>query len=278
MSGSNLRILARNLLDGRSGLSALPALLTTLPETNLVQDTERARTARTSSLAAQDVTAYWTSNQTMNMSAFTRTNFSTAATVRNLLYPTGSPSTAQLDTGNVAAFSTSGLNTDIDVYTEADFRMLRNTVQYFASQSGIRQLTSRWTDAANADGYIEATRWFVGKYFQTTYDPPFGGLEMQFMDPSKGSRASDGTLIVDKQYKARQITLRLDFIPDADLPTMLAIARYLGQDKECWLDVYPDDATAKGMYHRGAFKLVDSPTFNPWQVGLHKNTMTFQET
>jgi hypothetical protein len=72
--------------------------------------------------------------------------------------------------------------------------------------------------------------------------------------------------------------INLDLIVDQDLDDLLAIARYLGKDKECFIDLYPSDTTSKGIYHRGAFRLTDAPTFNPVQYQLHKNTMTFEET
>lgn len=277
MAGSRLRILARNLLD-TAVMGASPSFLTALPVTSLQQPTVRGVTGRTSSLASQDILATWTSDQKINMVAFTRTNFSTGATVRNFVLIGGSPTTASYDSGALSAFSTTGLDTDIDVYTEADFRNMRSSVQYFAQQSNMQSLVSRILDAGNADGYIDLNRMHVGKYFEFTYDPPFGGVDLQMVDLSKGSRADDATHIVDKKGKFRRFVLRLDFIPDADLPTVMAIARYLGTDKECFLSLYPGLGGAKELYNMMACRLVDSPTFNPWQVGLHKNTMTFEET
>lgn len=277
MAGSRLRILARNLADTAT-LAASPIMLPTLPITSLQQQTLRGVTARSSGLASQDVLATWSSDQKANMLAFTRTNLSTAATLRSLIFIGGSPTTAVYDSSALGAFSTSGLDTDIDIYTEADFRMLRNTVQYFPLVTNMQQALARIADAANADGYIEMTRMWIGKYFEFTYDPPFEGAGLQVEDLSKGSRADDGSHIVDKKGKFRRLTLRLDFIPDADLPTVLGIARYLGKDKECFLSLYPGWGGAKELYNMMACRLIDSPTFNPWQVGLHKNTMTFEET
>lgn len=278
MSGYNLRILARNLVEEFASIGDSPVCLSTLPASNLLRPTERGRTARSTSLAAQRFDLYYTADRVINVMGATRTNWSTAATVALTHYGAGSPSTALLNVSGLAGMSTTGLDTTLDDYTSNDMRGYRNWIYYHAPFTTVRQSTVIVTDAANADGFIEHTKFWGGTYFQTTYDPPFGGVDFSPMDSSKQDRSDDGTMFVERGYRARKMVLRLDYIPDADLPTLLAISRYAGKTKEILIDLYPELGNAKNIYHRFAARITDSPTFNPHQVGLHKNTMTFEET
>ncbi len=274
---ANLRILARNIADTAT-LTASPAMSTTLPVTNLGKPTERGRTARTTSLASQDVKLAWPSAQKANMIAVARHNLTTAATLRTLGYSDVAWTTGILDTTALTAFSTAGLNTDIDVYTERDFLPLKTSVQYFTEQTTLQSLIARLADAANPDGYLEANRLFVGKYFEVTYNPPEGTVQLQQMDASAKGRADDGTQIVDKRWKARRLSLAVEFIPDADMPSMLAIERYVGTDKEFFVSLYPGAGGALELYNQMACRLVESPNSGPRLYGHHSTAFVFEET
>lgn len=278
MAGNKLRILARNIVDTAATLYAVPAFAATTPESGLARQTERGRYAAGTGVRTVDFHLTWASDQKANCVGYTRHNFSTGATARNKLYQGGSPSTLVYDSTALSAWSVAGLDTDMDVHTETDFQLLKSSIQYFPQVSNLQELVATVDDSGNPDGQLRICRMWAGKYFEFTYHAPFGNLDMQVVDLSKGGRADDGSHIVDKKGKYRRFVLRLDLIPDADLPSVLAISRYLGTDKECLLDLYPGLGGAKELYGRMACRQVDSPVFNPWQVGLHKNTMTFEET
>lgn len=274
---ANIRIIARNFAEARNGgsIASSPSMLAGLPVDNLILPTERGRTARSTSLAAQAVTLALAAGQSINAIAFGRHNWTTASTLRARFYNV--TPTLLLDGTALAGFSTTGLDTDIDVYTDDDFKENKNTVQYFATQAAVRSILFDIADASNPDGYIEQTKLFAGKYFEPTISAT--GLEFTMMDASVSGRADDGSHIVDKRYKVKQLVLSLDAILEGtDLATMMGMARYLGKDGECFVDPYPTSATAQGIYARGAYRLVDSPTFNPHQYGVFKNTMRFEGT
>lgn len=275
---ARIRILARNIVDTATA-SASPAMSTTLPVTNLQRQTERARTARTTGLSSQDIKLTWSANQKANMLAVTRHNWSSSATLRTLGYSDAAWTTGNgLDTTALAAWSTSGLATDWDVYTEADFKGYRNSAQYFSEFTDVRSAIARIADGSNSDGYIEQTRLWMGKYFEFSYNPPGGGVDLELMDGSIAGRADDGSHIVDKRWKARQLTLNLENIPDADLPSVFAILRYLGLDRECFVSLYPGLGGAKEIYNQMACRVVQNPAIGPKTYGLHKTTVVFEET
>lgn len=274
---ANLRFIIRNVLDlSGTTISASPAQVSTLDEQNLKRQTERGRVCRSTGLASQVLTASF-SAATISAIAFTRHNWSTAATLASVVSNGGG---TLHSTGALSAWSNSGLSViDSAEYLERDFTHLKSTVQYFADQALATQIASTIADAANEDGYIEQTRMFAGDYFEVTYNPPYGDVTLTQMDASTAGRADDGTSIVDKSYKARALRIDLSFVADADIPTLLAMSRYMGRDKEGFVDLYPETTDyAKGIYNRMAFRLVDSPTFNPHQVGLHKNSLLLEET
>jgi hypothetical protein len=280
MSGYNLRILARNLLR-ESGVTITPTpamVSSSLSEDNLLRYTERNRVARTSNLTGPEFYVELPSAGKANCAAVTRHNWTTAATLRTRIYGAGSPTPTLHDTTALAAYNTAGLDTDVDNYQAAYFAGLRNTVQYFDEQSGVWAARYNIEDAANPDGYIQQTQLWLGKAFSVTYDPPFGGLDLTPLDGSAQGRSADGTLITDVGWRARKLRINLEFIPDNDLPTMLAIVNYMGLGGECLIDVYPMAGNAKQIYHCGAFKLVEMPTFNPFFPGLHRSTLIFEET
>lgn len=276
---ANIRILARNLADTAT-ITADPAMSTTLPVTNVQRQTSRARTARTTGLASQDIKLAWSGDQVANMVAWSRDNASTVTpgTDRFLGYSGAAWTTGIVDTTAQTTFSTTGLNTHIDVHTEADFRLLKNRARYFTGVTTMESAILRLADASNPDGYREITRLFVGQYEELAYQPPFGGVELEVMDAGKSARASDGTLQVSKGWKARQLSLDLQFIPDADLATLWAIARYLGKDRECWVSLYPGEGGLKELYNQMVCRLVEVPKFNPHFPGLHRGRFVFQES
>lgn len=268
---ATLRILAKNIIESAT-VTASPACVASLPESILLLPTERGRATRSTSTAAQTFEFEWASDQTVNMIGFTRFNLRTTGTLRSLFTGATSPDVVY-DSGAVAAFSTSGLNTVIDDYTSDDFRELKNKGFYF-TQGSARNLQVTAADATNPDGFLEITKIFAGQYFEPTFHP--SGLEFTFKDASIQDEADDGTMVVDKRWSARMVTVNLDAILDpTESATMLSLSRYLGKYGECWLDPYPEDTTAKGIYARGAYRLIDSPAFGQ-QYGYNKAVLRFR--
>lgn len=277
---ANLRFLIANIVDDAT-LTADPAMVESggLTRLNLQKATERARTARTTSLASQDVKLTWAANQTANTMWLARNNMTTAGTLQPRLYSDAAWTTNTYAPTASAAFVTSSLDAiDSARYTERDFLHLKHTVIYFTERTDIRSAIARFVDAANADGYVEATKLLMGKYREVTYNPPVGNVELVQMDAGKGGRADDGSHIVDKSWKARRLTINLEHVPDADVTWLLAMARYLGLDKECAVDLYPEDTSAKGIYNRAIVRIVSAPGIGPTQYGMHRNSLVLEET
>lgn len=278
---ANLRILAWNLAEyGYATITANPAMETDpTPVGQLILPTERASYARTTSLASQDIKLVFPANQRANMIAIARHNLTTAGTLRTLGYSDAAWTTGIYDSTALPAFSTSGLSRiDVYRYLTEDFRRFKNTAQYFTTLTTLQSMIFRLLDAGNPDGFLDLIKVFVGEAFETTYNPSYQSTALSTLNDGQGSRADDGTHSVDKTWKARKLVVPLDNIPESDLPELLAIADYMGKDKEGFLSLYPGEGGAKEIYHAMSFRITDSPTFNPMQYGWYKNTMTFEET
>lgn len=272
---SNFRILARNIAAECSSISDSPAMLAGLPVGNLILPIERGRTARSTSATPQAVALVFAANAQINMVALAQHNLTTAATLQSVVSNDDLSPTTLHDTTALTAWSTTGIDTDIIDHTSLDFRHRKNSVQYFDLQTLMRQLDLTITDAANPDGYVEACKVFAGKYKELTINAE--AIDIQPTDSGSGSDADDGSLIVDKGYKGTLVSVNLAYIEEAsDADTLLSIAEYLGRDGECWIDCYPGSATMKGIMGRGAFRLIESPTFGEACYGHQRTTLKFR--
>lgn len=271
---SNFRILKKNIAQARHGCSiaASPSMLSTLSEDNLILPPERERTGRSTSLATQVITLDWPDNQKCGLVAVCQHNLTTSGTLRHV--GLDGASATIFDTGADPAFVTTGLDTDVDDYTDDDFRIYKNTAAYVDEVTTLRSLQVTADDGSNADGFMEALKIMAGPYLEVTYNP--GGIEVTPRDYGIGGAADDGSDIVDKGYKRTVITVSLEFVTDADAAKLIAIARYLGRDGETFIDCYPGAASAKGVYGRGCFRLVESPTFGSAIYGHQRTTLRFE--
>lgn len=172
---SNLRFIFKNLAD-EAVISASPAFLSTKWVTKL-QEPGR-ETARTTGVAAQDITLVWPSVRTISASGLLGHNLTVAGTLRSRLYSDAAASSLIVgaDTTALQAFDDSGLD-ELEDLDDPDFRGYKNSMQYFAAEyATVRAAKLSIADAANPDGYFDARRVWVGRYREARYNPPYGGL------------------------------------------------------------------------------------------------------
>ncbi len=270
----NARILATNIADS-AGISASPALVTTLPETNL-QTLPRKRTARSTSTASQDIKLSWSSAQRVNMVALRYHNLTAAAQMRVRTYTDAAWTTGLVDNAAANCFGYSGFS-NYDVLTDADFRLLKNSARYFTLATNVQSMIITITDAANPDGYFDISRLFVGEYFEFAYQLMFGGAPISTQDFSIQARADSGTLITEKREKARKFDLSQSLLNPQDWPEILSIARRCGLDKDLWLSIFPGDGTYLEAWYQAAVKFEAMPAFDRHFPGLAQMKLTLAE-
>jgi len=272
---ANLRICARNIFDSAT-LTASPALVTTLPETNL-QKQERYKTARSTSTASQDLKASWASAQRMNFIHTRMHNHTAAAQHRDRTYTDSAWTTGVVDNAAANCFAYTGFAVD-DVLTEADFRIIKNSTRYITLVTNMQSYIKTITDAANPDGYFDISRLFGGEYYEFAYNPPYGGAPITIDDYGTQDRAYDGSLISDKGAKGRRLEIQQDWMSTTDWPVLLAMLRYAGKDKDIFVSLYPGDGTYLEPYHQGLFKLAEPSAFDRHLPNLARTRLLFIET
>lgn len=274
---ANIRLIAKNLVDAENGctVSASPALVTTLPETNL-QNQSRSKTSRTTSTASQDWKFSWASAKRYNAIAM-RHNFTAAAQQRTRSYTDAAWTTGVVDNAAADCFNPTGLSR-LDVFTDADFRIMKNSVRYPSLVTNMQSLNLTTTDASNPDGFMELARVMIGEYFEFAYQLPYGGAAVTVRDMSVQSRTEGGELVTDKRAKFRRWELNAEFCTAADWVELLAIQRYCGYDKELFLDIHPGDDTYLGLYNRAFVKFVDLSALDRYFPSIARTRLILEET
>lgn len=272
---SNIRICFRNVADIAT-VSASPALLTTLPETNL-QRQERFRTGRSTSLASQDLKYSYLTAQRINFFHTRFHNFTAAAQQRVRTYTDSAWTSGVIDNAAANCFAYTG-HARNDVLTEADFRLLKNSTRYVTLATNIQSVNITNTDAANPDGYFDISRIFMGEYYEFAYQMPYAGAALTFEDYSTQSMAHDGSLITDKGPKRRRIDLSSDWFRTADWAELLAGIRYAGKDKDIFVSLHPGDGTYLETYNQGLFKVQEPTAFDRHMYGVARQKLTLLET
>lgn len=271
------RILLRDIAQDATFGTPSPVLLTTMPVENLLTQPRR-EVARTTGLATQVITLTWPTNQICSVVALCRNNLRTAGSIQAEGFSDTALTTPIFDSTALAAFSTANLaQADVDDYLENDFRGFKNWVYYPTRVTAMKGLRITLIDAVNPDGYMEASRLFVGDYFEFAYTPPTGGEGAQQGTLTKQGRSDGGDLWSDRGADFQIQRIDANFIEASELPSVLAVARRLGMHRDFWFDLLPGDTSAWGIYRRGQRKFVNLGQLDASNFGLFSQTLTMEE-
>ena len=270
-----LTFIFRNLADSAT-ITASPALVAGLPEGNLKYQ-ERNKTARSTSLAAQTYQFSWTADQNVDAIAVKGANFTAAATLAAPTYSDSAFTTAIDANGAANCFAYTGFDAN-DILADADFRILKNSLRLLTNRTNVRSMKATIADAANPDGYIEASRFYIGKSLELAYSVPFGGAILTVDDLSVQSVMDDGSIITDKRAKRRKLELSAQYVDKTEWAALLAAFRYCGLDKDFFVSVSPGDGTAVEAYYQGGFKFAAPSAFDRHFPGGAQAKLTLIET
>jgi hypothetical protein len=272
----NIRFGFRNIFD-QATLSASPTFSTSVPVQNL-QKQPRFKVARSTSAATQALRAYWASGQQrINYMHLRMHNLQASSGASALLFSDFNFTTLVGTIGFYNPFAYTGFSRN-DIQTEADFRLLKNSTLYFPLRTDVQSVQWQLQDASNPDGYIEASRWFGGEYFEMQYNPPDGGVGFLYEDFSTQDMAQDGSTFSNKGPKRRVLDLNCDWCPASQWAELLAGIRHVGKDKDLFVSVYPEDGTYLEAYHQGIFKVADVSVFDRHFYGFAQQTIKLIES
>lgn len=268
----------RNLADTAASLTASPSVVSTLPA-SFLQTPERRKCTRSVDLTAQVFLYTWGSNQSASMFADRFCNYTETATRRVQVYSDVAATTQIADSGTVTVFPYTGFSAN-DVFTDEDFRLLKNSAYYFTPVTTMRALKVTYTDGspANADGYQEWSRHFIGKPIELTRDVGYGAEPMRFDDMTSLFRMADGSLNSSKSFQARKWVLDLADLRETDWPEILSLVRGAGKFKDSFFSLYPGKGNYLEAYNQAAVRLEDVGEFSRHFPGAAKQRLTLIET
>lgn len=254
---ATMRLCALNVAD--TATATATTANSSYPASNL-QSPLRGNVFRTTDASAnRKIFLTWASAQTINFVALARHNLTGSAQWRVELWSNSDWTGSVEDSGSITAYDSSlwgALATSEGVYA-ANMRALKNSVYYTtALRTTIKSITITISDTGNADGYLEASRAFVGQYLGLTMNAAYGAT-MEWVEGADQMRMDSGslrTLSVVGPY--RRWRLAVNTFGAADRKLLSDLARYAGPRRDMWFDMYPGDGTVLELEGRGVVKAV----------------------
>lgn len=275
-----MRIIVTNYADTAT-LTASPAMLTDLPVGNL-QDQSREKVARTSSLAAQTIDVTLDAARPLAACVLYRGNFSATATWRVRVYDTPAMGTLLYDSGAggvyLAGPKTLGdLEWGIDPLGATLFDGWGYTFSSLWFSVVVGQFVRiTLTDADNPDGYMQASRLFLGTYIEPI-GMPVPGMSLHWQETTTHSRTDGGTLRSEPGAGYRALTVHGERLVEKTRVDLSSLNRDAGMRHDVYVSVFPELGTALERDHQMQAKLIAlDPSVIPI-YGTVNQTLRFEE-
>ncbi len=277
----NLKMLVANDLD-RAALLASPALVATLPATNL-QRARRDAVARSTSAADQAIYATWPDAVAVDALGLWGHNLTSSGTWRARLYAaadaTGSP---LYDSGARAALPAKALG-DLGWGLDplgAAWPMAGSTphaVLWLDAPYLARSARFDLSDAANPAGYLEAQRLYVGRAFAPAVNFDWGA-KLAYQDDSAFTRSERGSLFVAAGPRYRKLTFALGWLTDAEALRLGEEIGAAGKAGDVLISLYPaDPSPGRRLQYTLAARLDGLPEFSSAHPHINATSITVQE-
>lgn len=261
-------MLANNIGD-TAALSASPAMVTTLPETNL-QSQYRETVARWTTIDGQAIQAVWSSSHPVNMVCLYRTNFSSSATWRVRMFSDPTFTTSVYDSGYVTTNNPVPLGSlewgvdplGLSLYSYWDYAVCR---VYFTSVLA-QSMQIDVIDSANESGYCQASRLFVGQYIEPTAGPTLG-MTVGYRENTQQTRTEGGSLRTDPGANWRVMTLSMQQMEADERRQFMEILRRYGMRGDLFVSVHPGTGDELERDHELQAKITNlTDISNPYQI------------
>ncbi|MCC6193367.1 MAG: hypothetical protein IT518_02770 [Burkholderiales bacterium] len=239
-------------------LTATPDMRSTLPVTNL-QNEFREMVARTSSLAPQDVAMVWVDPTPISACVLYRNNLSSAATMRFRVYDEPTMGVLLYDSGTISADLAKPFGElwwGVDPLGASYFDAFGYSVAWHWLPAPVvgKYAVLTLNDPANTDGYIQASRLFVGMHWASTY-PPMNGIELTHDETTKVYRTEGGSVRSEAGAVFRRLRIAFDKLPEVDRARIVELLRTVGLRGDVYVSVFDGLANAYERDYQGQFKL-----------------------
>ncbi len=277
----NARLITPNWSDDAT-LTASPALETTLPVENL-QEQSRGRVARSTGLATpQYIYGNWTGTRPASGFALVRHNLTAAAIVRLIIYEEQNQAGAELyNSGDVA------LGESIPAYGTLPYGSFAYGASVFSGwpvayvnlwfdQVSGQSFELQITDTGNTDGYVEASRLFLGPAFEPVYNMEWN-VRCGWQDDSTQERTAGGGVRTHAVEPYRVWEFNWGNLTEGERASLNEYARNYGLRKDAFLSCYPEAGGTLERDHAGVVKLMQSPIPSYPFVNNWRAPMSFRE-
>lgn len=275
MAVAQPRLLIKNIASVFT-LSANPSLVSTQTEANLLLP-DRGLTARSTSLASQEIKGTCATAQTMSMFALAYTNCTQQQTGRLQLYSDVAWTTQVYDSGTAVAFPYTGFATE-HVQADAEFRVFRNIALYFTELATVKSWKYTIADGApaNADGYFDIAGLYIGSYWQFANFPALSGPLGSIPTATTQMRMDDGALRANKGDNWARLELSQDKLDSTDWARLKHAVMRLGLDRDFWFSLYPGLGTHDEAYEQGPRMFIENSGWDRYNP-IHQRTRFVME-
>lgn len=274
-----MRIIWRNLVDSAT-LTASPAMVETLPVGNLQTDA-REEVARTTSLATQTIDVTLDQDELMQGCVLYRGNFSSGATWRVQVFEDDTMAVQLYDSGTLPLNPPKPLG-DIDWGIERLGVTIYDGWGYTVTEHWFAPVVGQFAritldDASNPDGFMQASRLFLGSYMEPSY-MPMSGMTLGPKETTKQERSEAGTLHVEAGAQYRALTVAGRYLPEKTRAGVGDMQREAGMRRDVYVSVFADENTARARDYRMQARLVQLDTSAMGATMLVDQQLRFEET
>lgn len=259
-------------------------IVATLPQDNL-KKSQRTKVVRTSDVNDLILNLDWAGlGKNVSGVGLMRHNLTSSATWRIQAWDgQNQTGTEVYDSGTIAATSVKSLG-DLDwgvdplgasVFDGWDEDNVFST--HWLTQ--ITPLSMRITvsDGTNTDGYLQASRLFIGVASTPSVNVNFG-LKSLWQENTKQFRSEGGSLRSDPKPQYRQFILSMDNLTAGERSGFFENVRVVGKRQDFLVSVFPEFEGAQERDYTMSCKFTAMPTFTYKSHDVHKTTFNLVES
>lgn len=278
---SNLRLVAKNEIDHPSCILTC-SVTPTLALDNL-KNMVRGRIFRAPASPAFDIKGtYGGSGVYASMVSLIRTNLEPSATWRFRGYSTADwTGTPAIDTTTLVAIDSTDLG-DLDFGVEPlgsgifdPFYGQKMTLAWFA-RTLILSWTLTITDTGNSSGFVDASRLWLGDYYELANNPSYGA-KVAWREATQQWETDGGSIRSDAGVPYRTLSLDLGYVVEADRAQLFDTFRYCGMRKDIFVCPYPSGTAAQVRDYTMNGVLQVLPDLVTVGYGQDTTTLNFRE-
>jgi hypothetical protein len=271
-----MRMIIENFVDAGQ-LVASPYMV---PPVEYLQDQSRERVARSTSLATQTIDLTLTQDRLISSCVVYRGNFTSEATWRVRVYDTPAMGSLLYDSGTEYLAAPKPLG-DLDWGVDPLGASLFDGWGYtFAALWFPPVLGSfvriTWDDANNPDEYMEASRLFVGAYYEAE-GMPVPGLSLEWRDSSRQTRTDGGTLRTEAGAQYRALTVSGALMPETDRVALVSLLKTAGMREDVYVSAFAGEGNARERDYQMQAKLVATDPTVMSVYGYSNQVLRFEE-